>query len=193
LMDINGEKAGAKELRRFLGALSDAANSIAELTGGPLAERRFLTDFPARAQAADRPEFAATLFNLLGAGGAEPAAIIDWLKTWRSAFLLAAEKNGVDGRIHPARLNYYEKAIRAVLATETPLAALWPLITTWTLAATALGDQIGPSWADACRSLGVLGPALEDRVAGLDKFLDDIELHLDEIAAANGLETSTSI
>jgi hypothetical protein len=67
------------------------------------------------------------------------------------------------------------------------------LITTWTLASSALGDQIGPSWADACRTLGILGQSLEERVAGLDKFLDEIEVHLDEIAAANGLETSTSI
>jgi hypothetical protein len=193
LMDVNGEKAGVKELRRFLSALSDAANSIAELTGGPLAERRFLTDFPARAQAAERPEFAATLFNLLGAGRTDPGTVTEWLKTWRSAFLAAAEKNNVDGRIHPARLNYYEKAIRSYLITETPLAALWPLITTWTLASSALGDQIGPSWADACRTLGILGQSLEERVAGLDKFLDEIEVHLDEIAAANGLETSTSI
>ncbi len=35
----------------------------------------------------------------------------------------------------PTRVNYYEKAIEALLAGETPLTGLWPLINTWTLAA----------------------------------------------------------
>jgi hypothetical protein len=41
--------------------------------------------------------------------------------------------------------------------------------------------------------LGLLGQPLEDKVAGLDLFLDDIEARLDEVARANGLDTSTSI
>jgi hypothetical protein len=40
--------------------------------------------------------------------------------------------------------------------------------------------------------LGLLGDALPDKVSGLDKYLDEIEARLDEVAAANGLETSTS-
>jgi hypothetical protein len=90
-------------------------------------------------------------------------------------------------------LNYYEKAIRALLQGETPLAGLWPLIHTWTLAATVLYEPLGASWTEACHQLGLLGRPLEEKIAGLDRYLDDIEARLDEIAVANGLETSTSI
>ena len=90
-------------------------------------------------------------------------------------------------------MNYYEKAIRALLEGETPLGGLWPLILTWTLAVSVLDEPFGGLWSDACHQLGLLGPALAEHVSDLDKYLDEIEVQLDEIAAANGLETSTSL
>ncbi len=99
----------------------------------------------------------------------------------------------VDSRIHPHRLNYYEKAMEAMLAGETPLAALWPLLTTWTLSVGVLDEPLHQPWIEACRQLGLLGPTLSERVSDLDKYLDNIEVRLDDIAAANGLETSTSL
>lgn len=193
LMDISREKAGPLQVRQFLRALRWAANAVAELNGGPLAERRFLSDFPARAQAAERPNFTATVFNLLGASQVDAAALSDWLPPWKTAFLAAAENPKVDLHIHTARLNYYEKGIQALLSGETPLSGLWPLVHTWTLAASVLDDTRSRSWNDACQQLGMLGAGFEQRVSGLDQFLDEIEVKLDEIAVANGLETSTSL
>ena len=193
LNDLDTERAGAADVQRYLVALNDAANAVAELNGGPLAERRLLHDFPARAQAAERPGFTAALFNLLGAVRIDAAVLESWLEPWGTEFLAAAERGKVDARIHAARFNYYEKGIRALLHGETPLAGLWPLIHTWTLAATVLFAPLGASWTEACHQLGLLGPALEEKITGLDKYLDDIEARLDEIASANGLETSTSI
>jgi hypothetical protein len=192
LMDVRGENAGASEVRRFLQALGEAANTVAELNGGPLAERRLLRDFPARAQAAERPDFTATLFNLLGAGLIDATVLANWLGPWKQAFLAATEQAKVDPRVHAARLNYYEKAMLALLEAETPLAALWPLLLTWTLAASVLDETLNIAWTEACHQLGLLGSDLQGRIAGLDKYLDEIEVRLDEIAAANGLETSTS-
>jgi hypothetical protein len=193
LSDIDGEKAGVVQVRRLLQALSDAANAVAEVSGGPLAERRFLHDFPARAQAAECPDSIAAFFNLLGTSQVDAATITGWLPQWEVDFLAAAENVKVDARIHAARLNYYEKAIQALLATETPLTSLWPLLTTWSLSVSVLDESRHGPWREACHSLGLLGATLNERVAGLDKFLDDIEIRLDDIARANGLETSTSI
>jgi len=193
LSDVNGEKAGSADVQCYLAAVNDAANAVAELNGGPLAERRLLRDFPARAQAAEHPDFTATLFGLLGAALIDASVLEGWLDPWKTEFLAAAERGKVDARIHAARLNYYEKAIRALLQGETPLAGLWPLIHTWTLAATVLYEPLGASWTEACHRLGLLGKPLIEKIAGLDKYLDDIEARLDEIAVANGLETSTSI
>jgi hypothetical protein len=194
LSDIRADKAGPVQVKQFLQAVYQATNAIAELNGGPLAERRFLLEFPARAQAAERPDFTATLFNLLGAVNIGNASIIsNWLPDWKTAFLAASENAKVDMHIHSARLNYYEKAMEVLLAGESPVASLWPLIHTWTLAANALGnDQIQP-WRTVCEQLGLLGTGFEQRVSDLDHYLDEIEVRFDEIASANGLETSTAI
>src|SRR5574341_154034 len=92
LTDIGPERAGTTQVKQFLRALSQAGNAIAELNGAPLTERRFLLDFPARAQIAGHPNFAATLFNLRGTGQAEAETLSHWLPEWRTAFLSAADR-----------------------------------------------------------------------------------------------------
>ncbi len=193
LSDISKDKAGPAQVKQFLQAVYHAANAVAALNGGPLAERRFLVEFPTRAQAAERPVFTATLFNILGASDIDAPLVSGWLSDWETAFLAASENAKVDQRVHSARLNYYKKAIEALLAGESPLASLWPLIHTWTLAANVLeNDQIKP-WQITCEQLGLLGNRFEGRVSDLDHYLDEIEIRFDEIAAANGLETSLTV
>lgn len=193
LMDISAEKAGILQVKQFLRTLYEAGNAVAELSGAPLAERRFLLDFPARAQSAERPDFTATLFNLIGGRQTSPETVTGWLPSWESDFLAGAQSARVDARIHAARLNYYKKAIQALMESESPLTALWPLIHSWTLAASVLDDAQNSGWTDAIQGLGLLGASFTDRVSSLDEYLDQIEIRLDEIAAENGLETSQSL
>ncbi len=193
LNDVNVESAGVLEVWEYLRAVNNTANTIAELTGAPLPERRLLAEFPSRAQAADCAEAIPGVFNLLGAGQVDAGVISAWLPAWKDTFIAAASNPKVDPRINADRLNYYLKAIGALLATDSPLTALWPLLITWTLSAGVLDNSLRQPWLEACRSLGLLGPTLPEHVALLDKFLDDVEGRLDEIAKANGLETSTSI
>lgn len=192
LMDIPNEKAGPTQVRQFLRSINHAANSVAEISGAPLSERRFLLDFPARAKAAERPNFTADLFNLTGASNVDASTLANWLVDWKAAFLAASESEKADVQIHAARLNYYEKGMHALLEGETPLTALWPLIHTWTLCAAMLPASAS-NWLAACQQLGLLGPGFVDRVSALDHYLDEIEVRLDEIAKLNGLETSTSL
>ena len=133
------------------------------------------------------------MFNLLGASQIDAPVLESWIDPWKAEFLAATERGRVDARVHATRLNYYEKGIRALLEGETPLAGLWPMIQTWTLCAAVLFEPFGAGWIAACQRLGLLGAPLEAKIASLDQFLDDIEARLDEVAAANGLETSTSI
>jgi hypothetical protein len=189
LSDISAARAGPLQVKQFLRALEYAADAVAELNGGPLAERRFLREFPARAEAAERPAFTEALFNLLGASQIDAETLSGWLPAWGTDFLAAAQDPKVDPGIHAARLNYYEKGIQALLASETPITALWPLIHTWTLASRTLDSQASSLWQAACRQLGLLGEAFERRVSDLDGYLDEVELRLDEIALASGVET----
>jgi len=193
LSDISADKAGPLQVKQYLRAVYHAANAIAELNGNPLAERRFLTEFPDRALAAGRPDFTGSLFNLLGASGIDAALVSSWLFDWETAFLASAENPKVDRRIHTARLNYYKKAIEALLAGDSPLTSLWPLIHTWTLSVSVLGNGQIKAWQTACGQLSLVGGGFEKRTSDLDHYLDEIEIQFDEIAAANGLETSSGI
>lgn len=190
LTTAGGASTGAPQVSLFLEAVGCAANSIAELNGGPLAERRFLLHFPARAEAAERPDFTETLFGLLGASQVDAAAISGWLPAWGADFLAASQAAKVDPSINTARLNYYEKGIQALVAGEAPLTALWPLLHSWALASEVLAPQQSSTWKAACNQLGLLGDSFEQRVSDLDAYLDQIEIRLDEIAVASGVETS---
>ena len=56
-----------------------------------------------------------------------------------------------------------------------------------------LPDHAVNAWLSACSQLGFTVAGFEDRVNGLDHFLDEVEALLDELAKEHGLETSTSI
>lgn len=193
LSDISAANAGPLHVTQLLRAVQHAADAVAELTGPPLAERRFLLEFPARAAAAERPEFTETVFAMIGAAQVDPPALTGWLPAWAADFLAAAQAPRADLSIHAARLNYYEKGMRSLLEGGTPVTALWPLIHTWTLASQALSPQPSAAWEAACRQLGLLGDGFEQRISDLDHFLDQVEVRLDEVAVASGIENSGNL
>jgi hypothetical protein len=91
------------------------------------------------------------------------------------------------------RANYYEKAIKAILEGDIPLAALWPLLHTWTLCAEVLDGDHFQFWQKAVGELGLLGSGFTEHVEGLDQFLDEIDIVFEEIARENGLDTDQLI
>src|ERR1700752_2738344 len=135
-----GDVVKPKDVDQYMKSLYHAVNAVAELSGPPLQDRRLLLEFASRAETAQRPDMSAALIGLLGASALGPSIINEWLPQWKFAFESAMEDTGVDLRIHPSRVNYYEKAIQSILAGENPHAALWPLLQTWTLAADVLPD-----------------------------------------------------
>ncbi|PIX47745.1 MAG: hypothetical protein COZ54_00575 [Anaerolineae bacterium CG_4_8_14_3_um_filter_59_70] len=180
-------ESGAALVLKYLKAVNHAANAVAILNGKPLAERRFLLQFPARAEAAGRPGLAAGLLGLLGAPNADIFTLAGFLPEWEKDFQEAASRPNVEGRIHPARLSYYKKAIEALSSGENPQASLWPLIHTWSLAASVLPPERLAAWQSACQQLGLFGEAFKEHVQGLDQYLDSIEELLEELSTANGV------
>jgi hypothetical protein len=61
---------------------------------------------------------------------------------------------------------------------------------TWTLAAEVLSENNLDAWRSVCGQLGLTAMGIEERVEGLDHFLDEVEGLLDELAGHYGLETS---
>jgi hypothetical protein len=179
-------EARPEDVAQYLRAVEQAANAIAGLSGPPLTERRFLLEYPRRAEAVGSPGLSAGLLGLLGAPQVDPGVLGGWLDGWQTA--IEALPAGSVPRLHPARIPYYRKAIEAMLRKDQPQAALWPLIRTWTDAAraAAVGSPAGEGWRQACEVLGLLGSGFNHRINALDAYLDTVEETLERWARDNG-------
>ncbi len=181
------QTGGIQPLADYLRAVVHAANAIAVLNGPALAERRFLLDFPGRAEAVDHPGLYAGLLGLLGGSMVDAAGLLAWLPAWRAAYLEVPDKSRPSG-LHPARLAYYSQAIEALIGGAHPLAALWPLLLTWTDSVALLSpDSQGcAAWQEAAAHLGLFGAGFAQKVTALDAFLDTVDETLEAWAKNNG-------
>ena len=175
-----GDFAGAPAaLLAYLQALEKASNAIACLTGVPLTERRFMLQFPQRAEAIGRPGLAAGLVDLFLSEEVSAEDWEKWLEAWKASLAAAGQTKDFPTRLHPARQAYYHRSV-TVLADDQPAAAVWVLLRTWTLAQTCLS---GPThlqpWQTACQTLELGEEHLSKRLDALDAFLDTIEESLD--------------
>ena len=116
------------------------------------------------------------LLGLLGAHRVEDEQIRDWLRSWSQTFDAIPEESR-PARLHPYRKDYYLRAFNAIIGSGEPKHVLWPLMNTWTLAASALSAS-NPAylvWRDVCQQLELLSSDLSDRVTALDAFLDQVD------------------
>lgn len=182
------QETGAKEIYGFLRAITQGGNAVASLYGAPLTERRFLLAFRQRAEAAGRLSLYPQVLELLGAPNVEKEALQLWLSAWRVC-LESLPADSAPARLNPARIPYYLRAFEYILDGDQPMAVLYPLMRTWTLAACQLSEGADglAAWQKACAYLGLLGAGFSERLEALDAFLDGVEEVLDEWAQANGI------
>jgi hypothetical protein len=172
----------------YLEAVENAANAIAILQGAPLPERRLLLDFPDRAKALGRPGLYKGLMGLLGAPNTDKEKIRSWMQNW-STCLTEIPEDKRPNRLHSHRIPYYHKAFEAVLASDEPIACLWPFLLTWNRAVSFHSDD-SPHlkyWWEAVEKLGLVGDGLQERLAALDAFLDQVEEITEEWAHSYGI------
>jgi hypothetical protein len=168
---------------RLLNAAANAANTVAVLSGSPLPERRLLAEFPERAARLENPDLVRGLLDIF-AGQVTVDFVNEWLPAWEAA-LNACGHRPADTSIHIARLGYYKNAIQVLLQSDFPLAAIWPMLCTWALAAEseAFGPEHGKAWSAALKQLGMDPGGMSARLEALDHFLDTLEETLEQIAA----------
>ena len=187
LHDLANEPA-LHEIVFYLRAVEHAANAIALLSGSPLTERRFLLQFPLRAEAIERPGLFKGLLGLLGAQNVDSDGLRAMLPAWETAYK-AISPTGASPRLHPDRRLYYRSAFEKILQSERPHCLLWPLLRTWTEAISLLSPEGAErqAWQDTFFRVGLMGANFSQRVAALDAYLDTIEETLDEWARVRGL------
>ncbi len=182
--DSAGEGEGAAA---YLGAVADAANAIASLSGPPRPERRLLAGFPERAAAVGRPGLYLGVLGLLGGGGQDGVAQALY-PAWEAAVQAAGERDDCPAALDPVRFPYYQRPLAEWLAGESPEAGLFLMLHTGTLAVEHLPAKApqGAAWREALHALGLQGEAFPERVAALDVFLDTVEESLEEWGRAQG-------
>jgi hypothetical protein len=173
----------------YLNILKNAANSIACLSGAPLTERRFMLQFPERADEIGHPELANTLAALFTGQPISDEDWTGWLDAWETAFNAVGGGENPPARLHPARRNYYRKAAISLWENDEKAAALWPILQTWTEAITFSQNQNESAcgaWRSAVQHLGLSEADLSGRVDALDGYLDQVEETLDVWAEEHG-------
>jgi hypothetical protein len=178
---------------QYLRALEKAANAAAMLVGLPLTERRFMLEFPSRAQELQRPGLSAGLIDLYLPTSLPGDQRESMLTDCQSALKLAARQADCPSVLLTQRHTYYTGAIDAMW-DDQPAAAAWILLRVWTRAMCSL-PEANPAvavWQSALESLGINPRDMEGQYAALDAYLDSIEETLDTWASKNGIEPASS-
>ena len=188
---------GPAELLVYLKAVRNAAGAVGSLGGKLLTERRFLPLYRQWVETIHKPGLYAGILGLLGGASldyphVDGTIIQAWLPAWETAYR-AVPPGPALIRLHPQRELYYRRAMNAYLDGAQPQDTLWPLLYTWTLAASQLpADHPAlADWKKAFEYLGLLSGGFHDRLQALDAYLDLVEETIDDWARANGAEFET--
>jgi hypothetical protein len=198
-MDLHGGTHASETARlwMYLKAIERAGNTIATLTGVPLTERRFFLKLRERSQTIGRPGMDSGLSDLITGEEVTEEIWQTWMGQWSAALLQAANTGDESSRpalLHPGRLGYYTRAADALHRENLP-AAVWMLLRTWTLALNQPPAE-GPDSArqqsllhfqDAARVLHLDDAHFEERLSGLDTYLDNLEETLEIWSRQNGI------
>jgi hypothetical protein len=172
----------------YLKSLEHSANAIASLSTNPLTERRFLLEYPRCAEAIGRPGLAAGFSDLIMKEPVPDETWQAWLTGWEETFIAAGAIEGSSGRLAPCRVNYYRSAADT-LRPDSPAAALWPILRTWTLAMSILPEENEhiQEWQSAMQTLGLDQETFNESIRALDAYLDSTEETIDLWAEKMGL------
>ncbi len=189
-MDLNMRRPENhhNSMKVYIQIIKDAANAIACLTSVPLTDRRFLIDFPARAEAVNMPGLAGGLADLLLPTDPVEPDWETWAQSWDSAWSSYQQISNPSISFSPCRQSYYKKAIMGLSETNSQ-AAFWILLRTWSIMAAALPlNGVSQKGFNDVLSLMMLDEEnFSDRLESLDMFLDVVEEAIDNWQSAAGL------
>jgi hypothetical protein len=171
---------GPDQVMAYLQALEDAANAVASLFGPPLGGRRFLSHFRDLTEHISRPEMYPKLIQLLSGDEVQVwqrnvEEIKTWMFEWQDDLKRLNQGYSVPAVLNIHRLAYYMRAYEAMLGSDQPETALWPMLHTWTLMVQTMPSQSG-GWQVVCERTGLMGEGFQAHLDGLDDFLDKVEV-----------------
>ncbi|MBI9044473.1 MAG: hypothetical protein JEZ06_08310 [Anaerolineaceae bacterium] len=173
---------------KYLKSLENASNAIAVLSGPPLTDRRFLMDFPERAQEINRPGLTAGFSDIMMPRSISVELWKKWLNQWDALMSQLGKEVSCPPSLQDCRKNYYSKAASVIWDTY-PEAALWPIYKSWTKAIRYLSEKSSflKEWEDISLVLGFINESFNINVQKLDEYLDIVEDSLDDWQREHGL------
>ncbi len=133
------------------------------------------------------PGLADSLAELLGGAQVDGTRLGSFLPEWEKDFMEAPAGTRFTRSFLPPAWHTINNRSRPCWQVNPPQSVLWPLVHTWTLSAAALPQPQQLKWHAACETLGLTGENFNDRLEGLDHFLDVVEETLENMAASQGL------
>lgn len=162
---------------QYFKTIGSAANALAVLSGPGLTTRRFLLDFPARAEAMDKLELAGELVRLIGNDQTVSETYQDWRPAWQEALASASRLPNCTPNLNIARKAYFLNSCDAMAESGVAHAAFWPMIETWRQAAQLLESEKvqQETWLAFLNTLGFSPDGKEEQISKLDHFIDQVE------------------
>jgi hypothetical protein len=177
-------------LKTYTRAVLEAANALACLSGFPVAGRRLVRELETCLDELGQPQVYQQFLNLLGASAIDSWDLPTRLSAWGRAFDDAATASP-DPDLAPCRRRYYHAGLQAFAEESRPEATIYTLLTTWENAIYALAsaghlDSHAAAWQAFVMDLELHEGAYAARGEALEKFIDEVEAHIEAWADASG-------
>lgn len=154
-----------------------AANAIAVLGGPALTTRRFLLDFPGRAEMFGQLSLAGDLNRLVSGDFGKTEIYKQWRPTWEEALVTVSKDPHCPPNLAAARKAYFVSAVDAIAESGSTHAAFWPMLESWRGAITILagGGTYEAEWHQFLAELGIQPETKAHLSSQLDAFIDACE------------------
>ena len=181
-------KPGVFTLRAYLRSIEDAANALACLVGLPLAERRMFAQFAMRAQGAGLPNLAGSLAELVTSPAVTDEAWLTWQPEWKTCLSQVSSQENCPVELSSIRHPYLFNASCSTWE-KSPTGAIWLMLKTWTDAVTFLpkDSPLLDTFNGMCSQLELSPEHYNQRITGLDRFLEEIEAYFVSFKRKNSL------
>lgn len=163
----------------YLQTTLEGANAAACIAGFPAGGRRLALTLESRLKSLNLSERFSDFNFLIGADQIDGWSIAEQLSAWAQTFDAAAELDAKP-ELHPVRRDYYLQAFQTLIDQERAQAILWPLLRTWSLAASeveATGRHLPKEdvWQATLQQMRLAPAHRSGRELALEAFLDHIE------------------
>jgi hypothetical protein len=135
------------------------------------------------------PKVLAGFYGLLGYNENQNENLKDWAKAFEEDLSDISKNEDAPVHLKPSRHSYYVSGIQALLNSDSPGQAIWPLLRTWLDIQLALGGDTPNKeiWENCLESLELTQDRAAEKCAALDAYLDSLEIVIESWENAYGI------